>query len=44
MGRAGIQSGEEERVMQVNGLPHARGLGALQSTCSGLCTTLHAGE
>ena len=44
MGGAGIRSGEEEEVMQVNSLPHARGLGALQSTCSGLCATWHAGE
>lgn len=44
VGRPGIWSGEEEGVMQVNGLPHARGLGALQSTCSGLCTTWHQGN
>ena len=37
VGRAGVRSREEEKVMQVKGLPHARGLGALQSTRSGLC-------
>lgn len=39
-----VLSREEERVMQGNGLPHAREPGALQSTRGGLCTTQHAGE
>lgn len=42
VGRASVWSRQEEGVMQVSGLPHARGLGALQN--SGLCTTRHVGE
>lgn len=44
MGRAGIQSGEEEGEMQVSGLPCARTVGTLQSTGSGLWGAWHAGE
>lgn len=44
MGRAGIQSGEEDGEMQGSGLPYVRGGGTLQSTGSGLCGAWHAGE